>query len=93
MLSEVIVGSVRDTPELTPAEGEEVLKVCGRLAVEAELFLVVVTETEILGLEVERKELIAAEGPHVDETPGAGVGLGGEIQGNTRQRSYANAEA
>ncbi len=53
MLSEVVVGSVRNAPELAPAEREEVLAGCCCILVEAALLLVMVAETEILLLETQ----------------------------------------
>ena len=40
MLRQVVIRSVRNTPKLAPAKWEQELDVRGRLAVEAELFLV-----------------------------------------------------
>ena len=42
VLSQVIVGAVRHTPQLAPAEGEEELEIRGGLGVEAQLLRVMI---------------------------------------------------
>ena len=60
MLSEVVVCSVGNAPELTPAEREEILEVCSCLRIEAELLGRVVSQAEILLFESESEEEVLA---------------------------------
>ena len=46
MTREIVVRSVRNAPKFTPAEGEEELKVRGRLRIEGELFRIVVARAQ-----------------------------------------------
>ena len=80
VLGEVVVGSVGNAPKLAPAEGEEVLKVGCSLGVEAELLLLVVAESEVLGLDVERVQEVAAEAAPVVEPLKVGSGLAEELE-------------
>lgn len=48
MLIEVVVGSVRNAPKLAPTEREQKFEVGGRLAVEAELVLIVISQAKFL---------------------------------------------
>ena len=51
MLGQVVIGTVRDTPKLTPTEWELEFKVCRCLGVEAEFFRTVITQAEIFVLD------------------------------------------
>ena len=42
MLGQIVIGSVRNTPQLAPAEGEQELEVRGGLGVEAQLLRVMI---------------------------------------------------
>ena len=48
MLSEVVVGSVGNTPELAPAEREEELKVGRCLGIEAKLLRIMIAQADVL---------------------------------------------
>ena len=48
MLSQVIICTVSDSPQLTPSEWEKELNVCSSLTVEGKLFLIMVTVTYFL---------------------------------------------
>ena len=61
MLSQVIIRTGSDSPELTPSEWEKELNVCSSLAVEAQLFLVMVTVTYFLILQSKRMQPVQAE--------------------------------
>ena len=50
MLCQVIVGSVSDTPQLTPAEGEQKLNVRRRFGIEGKLFRIMVAYAHLLFL-------------------------------------------
>lgn len=54
MLRQVVIGSVRNTPEFAPTEREEELKVRGRFRIEAKFFRVMVAKTKIFFLYAER---------------------------------------
>ena len=61
MLSKVVVCSVCDSPKLAPSKWEKELNVCSSLAVEAQLFLVMVTVTYFLILQSKRMQPVQAE--------------------------------
>lgn len=64
VLCQVVVGSVCNAPQLAPAKGETILEVCGCLGVEAQLFLVVVTQTQVLFLQTQiQQEVLAVATP------------------------------
>ena len=65
MASQVIVGPVRDPPELSPAEGEQELDIRRRLAVEAQLLLRVIPEPHLFRLHTKLLQPVAAERPPV----------------------------
>ena len=48
MLCQVIIGSVCDTPQFAPSEGEQELYVCSSLGIEGKFFLVMVTVTHLV---------------------------------------------
>ncbi len=75
MLVEVVVGSVGDAPQLAPAEREEVLKVGGALGVERKLFGIVISQSEVLLLDAEGIEEVAAVASPVVEPLEVGAGL------------------
>ena len=61
VLGKVVVGSVGNTPELAPTEGEEELEVGGCLGIEAKLLGIVVTKSEVLILKTDGKKPLMAE--------------------------------
>ena len=61
MLCQVIIGSVRDAPQLAPTEGEEELDVGRRLGIEGELFLVVISHSGLFRLEAKLHQPVPAE--------------------------------
>ena len=61
MLCQVIVCSVSNTPQFPPAKREQELHVCGSLAVEAQLFLIVVAITYLILFKTQRTEPVKAE--------------------------------
>ena len=61
MLCQVIICSVSDSPELTPSEWEKEFHICGSLAVEAQLFLIMVTVTNLIILKSESTQPVKAE--------------------------------
>ena len=80
VLGQVVVGAVRHTPQLTPAEGEQELKVRGGLGVEAQLLGIVVTQTQVFVLETDAQQPVVAEGAPVIEPLQVGAGLAEELQ-------------
>ena len=61
MLCQVIVCSVRNTPQLAPSEGEQEFHVCGSLAVEAQFLLVMVAVAHFLILQAQAVQPVKAE--------------------------------
>ena len=61
MLSEIVVGSVRDTPELAPAKREGELDISGCLRIEAELLRRVISGTKHILRNSKRKQPVKAE--------------------------------
>ena len=62
MLGQVIIGTVSDTPQLAPSEGEQELYVCGSLAVEAQLFRRMISCTHLLVFDTQTLQPVQAEG-------------------------------
>ena len=61
MTAQVIVGSVRNAPQLAPAEGEQELDIRGGLGIEGKLLLIVVAHTHFLFLHAEGLQPVDAE--------------------------------
>ena len=61
MLSQVIICSVSDSPQLAPSEREQELYVCSSLAVEAQFFLVMVTVTDFVILKAKGAQPVKTE--------------------------------
>ena len=80
MLGQVIIGSVRDTPQLAPAKREQELKVCSRLAVEAQLFRRMVSCTHLFVFHAEALQPVDAEASPVLEPVKIGARLAEELQ-------------
>ena len=80
VLCQVVVGSVCNAPQLAPAKGETILEVCGCLGVEAQLFLVVVTQTQVLFLQTQIQQEVLAVATPVLEPFQVGVRLAEELQ-------------
>ena len=80
MLSEVIICTVRNAPQLSPAEREHKFKVGSSLGVEAELLGRMVTQAEVLLAHTEREQPIAAEAAPVLEPLEIGTGFAEELK-------------
>ncbi len=80
MLGQVIVGAIRHTPQLTPAEGEQELKVSGSLGIEAQLFGFMVAEPQVFVLQTDGQQPVVAESPPIIEPLKIGAGLAEELQ-------------
>ena len=80
VLGKVVIGSVGNTPELAPTEGEEELEVGGCLGIEAKLLGIVVTKTKVLVLHTEVKKPLVAEVLPVCEPLKVGAGLAEELK-------------
>ena len=80
VLGQVIVGTVRHTPQLAPAEGEHEFEVGGTLGVEAQLLGAVVTQPQVLLLHVQAQQPVAAEAAPILEPLQIGAGLAEELQ-------------
>ena len=61
VLCEVVVCSVSNAPQLAPSEREQILKVCCSLGVEAKLLCGMVTQTQVLFLDVKAQQEVLAE--------------------------------
>src|SRR5699024_2069176 len=61
MLCQIIICTVRDAPQLAPAEREEKFHVCGSLAVEGKLLFVMVAVTYFIVFQSERRQPVQAE--------------------------------
>ena len=92
MLGQVIVGPVRDAPQLAPSEGEQELNVRGRLGVEGELLGVVVAHAGLFGLEAEGHQPVPAEILPVFEPLEVGVGLAEELELHLLELTGAEGE-
>ena len=51
MLGQIVIGSVRNTPQFTPAEGEQELDIGGSLAVEAQFLGRMITKSHLVFLD------------------------------------------
>ena len=65
VLTKVVVGTVGNAPKLAPSKREEELEVGGCLGIEAELLGIVVTESDVLFLQTDSKQPIAAEASRI----------------------------
>ena len=92
MLGQVVVGAVRHTPKLAPAEGEHELKVGGGLGVEAQLFRIMVPETQVLVLHVQIQQPLVAEVSPVLKPLQIGAGLAEELQLHLLELTGAEGE-
>ena len=80
VLLEVVVGAVGHAPQLAPAEGEHELEVGGGLGVEGQLLGLVVAQAEVLLLQAQIHQPLAAELPPVLEPLQIGARLAEELQ-------------
>ena len=80
MLGQVVVGSVRHAPQLTPAEGEQILKVRGGFGIEAQLLRVMIPQPQVLLLDVQGQQPVLAEAAPVVEPLQVRTGLAEELQ-------------
>ena len=80
MLSQVIIGSVCDAPQLAPAEREQELKVRSRLAVEAQLLRRMIAGTHLVILHAEGLQPIDAVLLPVSEPLQVSTRLAEELQ-------------
>ena len=92
MLSEVIVGSVRNAPQLAPAEGEEILKVGSSLGVEAKLLGRVVAKSQMLFLDAQTQQKVLAVASPVLKPLKVGAGLAEELKLHLLELSYTEDE-
>jgi len=92
VLGQVVVGTIRHTPEFAPAEREEELEVGRRLGVEAELFRIVVAEAQVFFFDAQREQPIAAEAAPVGEPFEVGVGLAEEFEFHLLEFTHAEDE-
>ena len=51
MLGQIIIGSVRNTPQFAPSEGEQELNIGGSLTVEAQFLRRVITKSHLVFLD------------------------------------------
>ena len=61
MLSKVIVGPVRNAPELAPAPRKSVFDICRCLGIETELFHFVIAETQVFRISAQAQDPVHAE--------------------------------
>ena len=59
--AQVIIGTVRDAPQLTPAEGEQEFHIRGGLAVEGQLLLLMIAVTHFLMLQAQAVQPVQTE--------------------------------
>ena len=92
VLGQVIIGPVRDAPQLTPAEGEQELDVRGRFGIEGKLFLIMVAKAGLLRLEAQGHQPVPAEILPVFEPLEVGVGLAEKLQLHLLELACAEGE-
>ena len=80
MLRQVVIGTIRDAPQLAPAERKKELDIRRTLAVEAELFRRVVAQTHLIFLDAESQQPVTAEASPVLEPVKIRAGLAEELQ-------------
>ena len=80
MLGQVIIGSVRHAPQLTPAKGEQEFDIRGSLGIEAELLSGMIAGAHLLFLHAESLKPVDAEGFPVREPLQIGAGLAEKFQ-------------
>ena len=80
MLRQVIIGTIRDTPKLAPAEREQELDIGRALRIEAKFLGSMVAETHLIFLDAERKQPVTAECSPVLEPLKVGAGLAEELK-------------
>ena len=80
MAAQIIVRAVSYAPEFAPSEGEEELKVCGRLGIEGELFRLMVTQAQAFFLDAQAEQPVTAEGTPVVEPFEVFAGLAEEFK-------------
>ena len=67
VLRQIVIGTVRNAPQLTPSEREEILDIGRSLAVEAKLFRIMVTQAQLILFHAERFQPVEAEASPVLE--------------------------
>ena len=92
MVSQVVIRSVRNAPELAPAEREQELKVRGRLGIEAQFRGIVVAQTYVLVLETYREQPVVAVGTPVIEPFEVRAGLAEEFKLHLLEFAHAEYE-
>ena len=92
MLRQVVVGTVRHAPQFAPAEGEQVLKVRGRLGIEGQLLGLMIPQTQTVLLDAQRQQPFAAEGAPVIEPLQILAGLAEEFQLHLLELAHAEDE-
>lgn len=80
MLGQIIIGSVRNTPQFAPSEGEQELNIGGSLTVEAQFLRRVITKSHLVFLDAKRQQPVTAEASPVLEPLHIGAGLAEELQ-------------
>ena len=80
VLGQVVIGAIRHTPQLTPAEREQELEVGGRFGIEAQLLGIVVTQTQILVFQTDAQQELVAEIAPVLEPFQIGAGFAEKFQ-------------
>ena len=80
MLGQIVVGSVSNSPEFAPAEGEQELNIRGALGVEAKLLGTVITQTHLRFLDSQRQQPVTAERSPVLEPIHICTGLTEELK-------------
>ena len=92
MLGQVVIGSVRDTPQFAPAEGEQELDIGGSLTVEAQFLRRVITKSHLVFLDAKRQQPVTAEASPVLEPLHIGAGLAEELQLHLLELSGTESE-
>ena len=80
MLRQVVVGTVRDAPQLAPAEREHELEVGRRLGIEGEFFRFVVAQTEVFLADAEAGQPVITELAPIGKPLKVRAGLAEELK-------------
>ena len=92
MLGQIVIGSVRDTPQFAPTEGEQELDIGSSLTVEAQFLRRVITKSHLVFLDAKRQQPVTAEASPVLEPLHIGAGLAEELQLHLLELSGTESE-
>ena len=80
MAAQIVIGTIGNAPQLAPSEGEEILKIRGRLGIEDQFIGIVISCTEILLLQSDGTQKVVTVASPVIKPFKIGTGLAEKLQ-------------